>query len=435
LKNYPPSQAFLWFRDRSAALLGWRTMAGGPTAVPPAGTPSTDSPETADLRARLAAARATLTDTQRDLTTARDAIAARDAAAADAAGGMDDALGHRGAPAGAGGGRGSAADRLAAAGTAAAHGARRDATPPAGTGAAAGGPVAEHPPAGALCAAGAPLGGDDVGAYGEFDEGDDGEAVGGWVPAHSGGAVRAGLPRRTPAEESGAYDDGFDIPTRFTSSDWLQSFDIPRSVLRADGLPMPFTPCDPVHAATFHVGSHDEIEARHWYCSLAWTQQICIDVLDAKFAVGNTKEHLEELVDFLFVATRRVYALGVSRYDYLALRQSEPNLADAFAHADAIPQNSLRGDGARRFISRIVRAENTASAKFGAAERGFVYPQRAGRASAAASARSGRGGGSGGGGGGGGGSGGGGGGGSVGGGRGGGGRRGGAGRGRGRGRA
>lgn len=94
------------------------------------------------------------------------------------------------------------------------------------------------------------------------------------MPATGAGAGRAGRPRRAAVGESGAYDDGFDFPTRFSQSDWLQNFDIPRSVLRADGLPVPFTPCDPVHAATFTVGSRDEIETRHWYCSLAWTQQL-----------------------------------------------------------------------------------------------------------------------------------------------------------------
>ena len=108
-------------------------------------------------------------------------------------------------------------------------------------------------------------------------------------------------------------------------------------------------------------------------------------MLDANFAVGTTKEHLEELFDFLIIATRRVYALGVSRCNYLALRQSEHSLAEAFSHADAVPRNSLRGDGARRFLSRVVRAEASASAKIGAAERGYAYPQRSTRSRTPAS--------------------------------------------------
>jgi len=175
-------------------------------------------------------------------------------------------------------------------------------------------------------------------------------------------------------------------------------------VLRDDGLPMPFTPSDPVHTATFTIGSRDEIEARHWYCSLAWSEQIFNEALAARHASSNTVKLLAEHLDYVIGATRRVFALGVSRYDYLALRQSEPNLADAFAHADAVPRNSLRGDGARRFISRVVRAEATASAKIGAVERGYTYPQRAHRVAAPAAparnrspSRGGRGGGGGGG--------------------------------------
>jgi len=115
-------------------------------------------------------------------------------------------------------------------------------------------------------------------------------------------------------------------------------------------------------------------------------------VLDANFAVRNTKEHLEELVDFLVVATFRVFALGVSHYDYLSLLQSEPNLADAFLHADTISRDSLPGDGALPFISSVFRAETTASAKIGAAERGFVYSQRANQSHTPAIARYGQGG-------------------------------------------
>lgn len=140
--------------------------------------------------------------------------------------------------------------------------------------------------------------------------------------------------------------------------------------MRVDGLPMPFTPCDPVLSANVTAGSRDELEAHHWYCSLACTQNLYDDVLDATLAADNTLSVLAELVDFLVVATRRVYALGVSRYDYLALRQFDPNLSDAFARADSVPRNSLRGDGARRFLYRVVRAETSASANTTAAEHG-----------------------------------------------------------------
>jgi len=114
-------------------------------------------------------------------------------------------------------------------------------------------------------------------------------------------------------DEAGAYDDGFAFRTSFRADDRLSSFDIPRRILRPDGLPMTFTPCDPVHSATFTSGSRDELEARQWYCSLAWTQSIYNDLLAAQHADGNTKELFQELVNYLVCATRRVYALEVTR--------------------------------------------------------------------------------------------------------------------------
>jgi len=225
-----------------------------------------------------------------------------------------------------------------------------------------------------------------VDAYvGAADDVDDGEEEGvdwvGGARGRFGGARRDGrVPSRADAPDAaGAYNDGFDFRARLGPEDWLQAFDVPRAVLRDDGMPVPFTPADPVHTTTFTAGSRDESEARRWYCALAWTEQTFNELLAAHTRDGNTLEGLQELVAYLVSATRRIYALGVSRYDFLALRQSEPHLADAFAHADAVPRNSLRGDGARRFISRVVRAETAASAKIGAAERGFGYSQRGGR--------------------------------------------------------
>jgi len=231
-----------------------------------------------------------------------------------------------------------------------------------------------------------------------------------WGPAprgRFGGARRGGRfqSRAEALDEAGAYNDGFDFRSRLGPDDWLQAFDVPRAVLRDDGLPVPFTPADPVHTSTFTAGSRDENEARRWYCALAWTEQTYNELLAAHTRDGNTAEGLQELVAYLVNATRRIYALGVSRYDFLALRQSEPHLADAFAHADAVPRNSLRGHGARRFISRVVRAETAAFAKIGAAERGYGYggrgargagPTNYGRGGPDAARRGGRGGGGGG---------------------------------------
>lgn len=343
-------------------------MDGDLAATSPTGAALTAPTDLAALRARLLDTETRLTQTQQDLSTATAAAAARDAA--DAA--TRDARDHGGAPAGAGARGGQEVDGGAAAAAAAAP-------PPGGNG----------PPPARAALGGEPL---DGAAAGDYEDADDGTTAdgddGGWERAQDN-RYRGyhGRAQRIADDEAGAYDDGFDFKASFTPADWLQSFDIPRSVLREDGLPMPFTPSDPVHTATFNVGSRDEIEARHWYCVLAWTQQIFNDCLDARFARGNTVAHLEGLLEYLVGATRRVFALGVSRYDYLALRQSEPSLADAFAHSDAVPRNSLRGDGARRFISRVVRAETTASAKIGAAERGYSYNNRGGRANGPAAPR------------------------------------------------
>jgi len=375
-------------------------MAGDPAVSPPPGATDTPTPETAALRARLADAEASLTQTRLDLAAARDTNA-HNAASAPA----PHAVGGAGAPAGAGVGSSPAVDGGAAAAT---TGGGPRGTPVARLPAPAAAGGAGHgllPPSGTAVDDGAPLGDDTVGDYLNPDD-CDGSSAGGddWTYRPGGGGPgRDFHGRRRAFNDAGAYDDGFDFAARFTTADYLQSFDIPRSVLREDGLPMPFTPSDPVHTATFTVGSRDEIEARHWYCSLAWSEQIFNEALAARHASGNTVELLTEHLDWLVGATRRVFALGVSRYDYLALRQSEPNLADAFAHADAVPRNSLRGDGARRFLSRVVRQEATVSAKIGAAERGYTNPQRGPRVPAAGAlahprspARGGRGGGGGG---------------------------------------
>lgn len=154
---------------------------------------------------------------------------------------------------------------------------------------------------------------------------------------------------------SDSYNDGFDAAVTPKAHEWLQSFDIPRAIIRPEGLPVPFTPQDGVHGATFVHGSRDEMEARRWYCTLAWTQSLYNEALEAHYSSDITTIKLMELTEFFFCALRRLHALGVSRYDYLGLRQSEPALAEAFAHADAVPRNTLRGDGARRYLSRVAR--------------------------------------------------------------------------------
>lgn len=337
-------------------------MAGGPADDPPSlGSVPTVPTELTALRDRQSATDAALTQTRADLAKADEAAAARNAAASAIHPRVDGAT-----PTSARGGGGTPAGGVPT-------------DPPAGgnrpTGTEIRAPASDGD---------APLGADGVDDYINPDDGAGGnEDDGGWAPSRGGrvGGLR-GRTARLNDVEAGAYDDGFDYRADFAPTEWLQSFDIPRAVQRDDGLPMPFTPADPVHTATFSIGSREEIEARHWYCSLAWTQQVFNDVLTARFATDNTVGHLEELIEYLVGATRRIYALGVSRYDYVALRQSEPGLADAFAHADAVPRNSLRGDDARRFISRVVSAETAARAKVGAAERGYSYPNRTARGTA-----------------------------------------------------
>lgn len=177
------------------------------------------------------------------------------------------------------------------------------------------------------------------------------------------------------------YNDGFDRVVPPGAGDWLQAFDIPRAILRSDGMPGPFSPDDGAHNATFTLGSRDDLEARHWYCILAWTQQLFNEVLSVRHAPDATEDRRREVIDYLTCALRRLYALGVSRYDYLALRQTEPALAEAFSNADAVPRNTLRGDGARRYVACVARQDTLATAKLGAAERGFAYPKRGGRRS------------------------------------------------------
>jgi len=170
------------------------------------------------------------------------------------------------------------------------------------------------------------------------------------------------------------FDDGFDVAALPDGAhDTLDAFLIPACVERRDGLPVPFTPEDTRHAATFTAGSRDEHEARAWYQSLAWTERLSNSVQAYLYSDDTVDD--EELVSLL-LAARRIYALGAARYDFLALRQSEPRLADAYAHATAVPRNTLRGSSARDFLARVARAEVHASAKMGAAARGFRAPTR-----------------------------------------------------------
>lgn len=214
--------------------------------------------------------------------------------------------------------------------------------------------------------------------YANVGDGEGSESPSDWVETRRAVRVgRGGIPRHVSyPDDAGIFNDGFDEVKVPAADDWLMAFDVPRSILRPDGMPVPFTPDDNVHSSTFNAGSRDELEARHWYCALAWTQTIHNELLDGKHAADRSAADTEQLLTYALCGINRLYAISVSRYDYLALKQSEPALAEAFAHSDAVPRNTLRGDGARRYLSRVVRQETHASAKIGAAERSFSYNPR-----------------------------------------------------------
>jgi len=213
--------------------------------------------------------------------------------------------------------------------------------------------------------------------------GTDEEAINGPPPAGARPPVGppGGRPARPDRGDDGSdrdardrYDDGFDrVELPDGPDDVLNGFSIPPCVQRRDGLPVPFAPEDTRHASTFPGGSRDEHEARAWYQSLAWLEQHA-NVLQT--LLYSDKEVDDTELVALLLSARRIYSLGAARYDFLALRQSEPGLADAFAHATAVPRNTLRGSSAREFLARVARAEVHASAKIGAASRGFRAPPR-----------------------------------------------------------
>lgn len=349
-------------------------MPGTPPPPLAGGDPATLDP--AAPRLRLKETEAHLSQTQTELATARLTIAEHDAAQAAAAAAA--AALHDGA--GTAGGR-----RTGGAALGGADGVT-SAPPAIGITGGAGGSIPTPTDGGTtdrpyVLPAPANGGGQD---YDRVGDGESSDSPADWLARTT--SVRAGrgaTPRHYPyADEAAVYNDGFDTIKVSAADEWLHAFGVPRSILRGDGMPVPFAPDDNVHSATFPNGGRDELEARRWYCTLAWVQHAHNEALDGHHAVDSTPDDDKQLIEFLLCALNRTYAIGVSRYDYLALRQSEPAMAEAFAHSDAVPRNPLRGDGARRYLSRVVRQETLASAKIGAAERGFSYSSRtAGRVS------------------------------------------------------
>ena len=279
---------------------------------PPAGAAAPDA--SASLQEQLDALRAQLAGTEAALATANDQLLARhNLAALDLARQPAAPPPHGGLypPAGQGAPDGSlAAGHAAAAGT--------------GSGAPAHLPLAP--------AAGAHDGAHDDDFLATYD--DEGASSGGdeWAatPFHP-----HGVHPRPHAAGSGGHRGGadftvddFDRAKRPTAGDYLRSFTIPHDVRRADGLPVPFKPVDNVHATDFASGSRDEHEARHWYQLLAWVQQLHKDALRVQHTADLTVQQYAAFTDYVSVSSRRIFSIGAARYDYLAMRQTEPSLAE-----------------------------------------------------------------------------------------------------------
>jgi len=325
--------------------------------APPAGEAADNA--AALLQEQLDAARAQLAGTEAALATANDQLLARSGLAALVLARPRASPARHGglhSPAGQG-----AADGPPAAGQPAAAG--------AGAGAPAVFPLAPSP------AADDGAGDDDFLAA--YDDEGASSAGGEWAPAWYRDGRLHGRPHAAgPRGYRGGTDlavDKFDSGKRPAAGDYLRSFSIPHDVRRADGLPVPFKPVDNVHATDSAVGSRDEHEARHWYQLLAWLQQLHNDALRIQNTAELTLPQYGAFADYVSVSSRRIFAIGAARYDYLSMRQNEPSLAEAYPHADAIPRNGRRGEGARRFLAGVVRQEAYASAKLGALERGFNY--------------------------------------------------------------
>jgi len=175
-------------------------------------------------------------------------------------------------------------------------------------------------------------GGDDDAAFlAAYDDEGASSAGGEWAPAPYD---PSGIHGRPPAAGIGGHRGGaefavddFDSAKRPSAGDYLRSFAIPHDVRRADGLPVPFKPVDNIHATDFAACSRDEHEARQWYQVLAWLQQLHNDALRVQHTDGITVSQYASFTDYVTVSSRRIFSIGAARYDYLAMRQSEPSLA------------------------------------------------------------------------------------------------------------
>jgi len=240
-------------------------MVGTPPAAPSLGAVDLTEATSDARRVLLADAQASLTQTRGELADAQQTISVRDSTARP--GPASEVNDGAGAPArGHSGGSGADGVGGAAAAVAASLVDKPGVAPEHGQGSGAAGlplPLPVHGGAPADYEAAA----DGDGSDGSFEW----RAFPPWTLRGRGGHASGRYADHSAAPPDG-YNDGFDLVVIPAADDWLQAFDIPLAIMRPEGLPVPFTPDDGVHNTTFVNRNRDEMEARHWYCTLVWTQ-------------------------------------------------------------------------------------------------------------------------------------------------------------------
>lgn len=181
------------------------------------------------------------------------------------------------------------------------------------------------------------------------------------------------MPDPSPAARSPPVAAGTSHAKHHAAGDYLRRFTIPTGVRRADGLPVPFRPIFHMYASEFTMGSRDEHEWRTLYQILAWQQNLFHEALRFRHVLEFSPDPVVDFLDYIAVSMRRVFSLAAAGYDYLALRRSEPGLAEAYAHADTVPRKGPCSDVAHLFLSSVVRQEAYNTTKLGAMERDFAY--------------------------------------------------------------
>jgi len=166
------------------------------------------------------------------------------------------------------------------------------------------------------------------------------------------------------------HPDGLDDPEIPNIDDVLISFKMPKRILLADALPIPFTPIDVEHVTNFPRQDQDHEEANAVYVAATGAQ----DVANAANYLYHQhdalpKAALEWRLAWLAVATRVHYRIIAARYDYLVASNIEPGLAELYLATDAVPRNKGRGPGWNRFRNTVAVDEARVITKRAAEER------------------------------------------------------------------